>query len=174
MGAWRQGSARRVCAGLPSDMTGHYVAVRKGYRDVSGEVDETAGTSIDRRCHKRDDGVCGASSTCAGLPTDSARVGLDESQREASLTASAGCCRRQVASRSEPGCQEIANYMADASQVCATVEWLPHWRQARASMKKKISVTLSAFLSSVLSANTPHPQTEDRGVDGLRIVAYRG
>ena len=50
---------------------------------------------------------------------------------------------------------------------CATVEWLP-LAAGQGLDEKKISVTLSAFLSSVLSANTPHPQTEDRGVDGLR------
>ena len=31
-------------------------------------------------------------------------------------------------------------------------------------MKKKVSVTLSAFLLSVLSGNTPHAQAADRGL----------
>ena len=39
------------------------------------------------------------------------------------------------------------------------------WQQARASLKKKVSVTLSAFLLSVLSGNTPHAQAAERGSD---------
>ena len=39
------------------------------------------------------------------------------------------------------------------------------WQQARASLKKKVSVTISAFLLSVLSGNTPHAQAAERGSD---------
>jgi diaminopimelate decarboxylase len=37
-------------------------------------------------------------------------------------------------------------------------------------MKKKVSVTISAFLLSVLSGNAPHAQVADRGSDGMHSV----
>ena len=72
-----------------------------------------------------------------------------------------------MSSRSEAGVSRVRKLYGGRLPSCATVEWLP-LAAGQGLDEEKISVTLSAFLSSVLSANTPHPETEDRGVDGMR------
>ena len=43
------------------------------------------------------------------------------------------------------------------------------WQQARGLKQEKVSVTLSAFLLSVLSGNTPHAHAAARGSDDMRM-----
>ena len=51
--------------------------------------------------------------------------------------------------------------------ICATVEWC-RWQRARALKVEEVAVTLSAFLSSVLSGNTSPTQAAVRGSDDIR------
>ena len=51
---------------------------------------------------------------------------------------------------------------------CAIVEWLP-LAGGHGLKQEKVSVTLSAFLLSVLSGNAPHARAADRGVDDMQV-----
>ena len=106
---------------------------------------------------KRDDGVRGTHHPDAGLPSDSARVGLDESQREASLADILLCCppstRRQGLTRVR---QETAKDVAGGPCLAPSLNSCPLAAGQGPQARKGLSVTLSAFLLSVLSGNTPH------------------